>query len=110
VSARGSALLQVLVMTAVAGLICASILSARLQPALAGANAVGRVADDLAQQAAINRVTEVWARAGRCASDASAGVDCGASVGSCRCTCAVAGGVTVTSVANGEACAIAASR
>lgn len=82
---RGSILAQVLILTAVASLMCAAILRSRLQPALTTAGAVDRVQDDLAAQAAVNRVTEVWMRRGACGTDGGAGVLC-AGVG-CDCAC-----------------------
>lgn len=100
----GSALLQVLVAAAVAGLICASIMRVRLQPALTAANAIQRVENDAAEQGALNRVQQVWMAGGSCASDATAGVSCGGS--GCSCTCAVAGLGTVTAVPRGGACAL----
>ena len=104
-SRRGSALLEVLIMAAVAGLICASVMRARLQPALAAASAVSRVVNDAAEQAAINRVQQVWMAKGSCKSDAAAGVSCGGGSG-CSCTCAVSGLGTVTAAAYGGACAL----
>jgi len=102
---RGSALMQVLVLAAVAGLICASVMRARLQPALAAANAVSRVENDASEQAALNRVQQVWMANGSCTSDAAAGVSCGGGSG-CSCTCAVSGLGTVTAAANGGACTL----
>lgn len=120
--ARGSILAQVLILSAVASLMCAAILRSRLQPALTAAGAVDRVRDDLAASAAVNRVTEVWARLGSCASDSREGVSC-AGFG-CDCVCAVSdpgpgadlnpvsGGppATVTSASSGEACRLSAVR
>ena len=103
-NARGSALMQVLVVAVVAGLICASILRARLQPALAAAKAIQRVSDDAVEQAALNRVQQVWMAAGSCASDAAAGVVC--SGAGCSCTCTVAGLASVTAVPSGGACTL----
>lgn len=103
-SERGSALMQVLVTAVVAGLICASILRARLQPALAAANAIQHVQNDAAEQGALNRVQQVWMSGGSCSSDASAGVSC--SGFGCSCTCAVAGLGTVTAASSGGACAL----
>lgn len=104
---RGSVLLQVLVVAAVAGVICAAILRARLQPAMAAAGAVNAVTDDLSAQSAINRVNEVWIRNGSCSSDPAVGVSCSGS--GCSCTCAVAGAAAVTSVPYGGACSLTAS-
>lgn len=104
---RGGVLLQVLVTAAIAGLLCASMMHSRFQPALSAANAVTRVQDDLAGQAAIARVQQVWMAGGSCSSDAAAGVACSGS--GCACECAVAG-VTVTSTANGGACALTTNR
>ena len=101
---RGSALLQVLITAVVAGLICASIMRARLQPALTVANAVTRVQNDAVEQAALNRVQQVWMAGGACASDATAAVLCSGS--GCSCRCAVAGLGTVTAAPNGGACAL----
>ena len=103
-NARGSALLQVLIVTVVAGLICASIMRARLQPALAAANAVQRVENDAAAQGALNRVQQVWMAGGSCSSDAASGVSCGGS--GCSCACTVAGLGSVIAVPNGGACAL----
>ena len=114
--ARGSILAQVLIMTAVASLMCASILRSRLQPALVTAGAVDRVRDDLAAQAAVNRVNEVWSRLGSCATDADAGVRCGGSGCDCVCTIAPAqadaAAATVTSSASppGGVCLLTAVR
>lgn len=101
---RGSALMQVLVVAVVAGLICANILHARLQPALAAANAISRVENDAVEQAALNRVQQVWMAGGSCASDAAAGVSCTGS--GCSCSCAVAGLGTVAAAPSGGACAL----
>jgi hypothetical protein len=103
-SERGSALLQLLVAAAVAGVICASIMRARLQPAMTVANAIQLVENDAAEQAALNRVQQVWMAQGSCASDATAGVGCSGS--GCSCTCAVAGLGTVTAAPSGGACAL----
>ncbi len=101
---RGSALMQVLVVAAVAGFVCAALLRARLQPAMLAAQGAQRVVDDTSQQGALNRVTQVWMERGSCSSDAAAGVSC---VGSgCACTCTVAGLAVVTAVPNGGACAL----
>jgi hypothetical protein len=113
-SERGSILAQVLVTTVVASLLCASILRARLQPALTTAGAVDRVRDDLGAQAAVNRVTEVWTRMGVCRTDGGAGVRCSGS--GCDCSCvldsAEAGvpAAIVTSVPAGGACRLTATR
>ena len=103
---RGSALLQVLIVAIVAAIICTSIIHTRLQPALTAANAVQRVQNDTAEQAALNRVQQVWMAAGSCASDATAGVSCSGSGSGCSCTCAVAGLGTVTALPSGGACAL----
>jgi len=103
-SERGSALLQVLIVSAVAGLICASILRARLQPALAAAQMVQRGESDAAEQGALNRIQQVWMAGGSCASDAAAGVAC--SGGGCSCSCEVAGLGTVTAAPSGGACTL----
>jgi len=113
---RGSILAQVLITTAIASLMCASILRSRLQPALVTAGAVDRVRDDLAAQAAVNRVTETWTRLGACASDLSAGVRCGGA--GCDCSCelspaqpdAAGASVTSTSSSSGGACLLKAVR
>lgn len=105
---RGSALLQVMIAALVAGLICATVMRVRLQPAMAAAQAVRRVQDDGAGQGAINRVIQVWMQTGSCSSDTAAGVDCGGGSG-CTCTCMVAalGNVVVTSQPGaGGACAL----
>lgn len=101
---RGSALALALITTAVAGLLCASIMQARLQPALTAANAVQRVENDAAEQGALNRVRQVWMAGGSCASDAAAGVACSGS--GCSCTCAVAGLGRVSAAPSGGACAL----
>lgn len=103
ISERGSVLAQVLVAAMLMSIISASILRSRLQPAMNAANSVARAAEDLAARAALNRVTESWARLGSCASDASAGVSC--SGAGCTCSCAV-GSVVVTAVPRGGACAL----
>ncbi|MFI5344811.1 MAG: hypothetical protein ACHQ51_00405 [Elusimicrobiota bacterium] len=111
---RGSILAQVLITSAIASLLCASILRARLQPALTVAGAVDRVRDDLAAQAAVNRVTEVWTRLGVCKTDGDAGVRCSGS--GCDCSCVLdpaergAAAGTVTSVSSGGACRLTAAR
>ncbi|MDE2509756.1 MAG: hypothetical protein KGL74_01420 [Elusimicrobia bacterium] len=110
---RGSILAQVLITTAIASLLCASILRARLQPALTTAGAVDRIRDDLAEQAAVNRVTEVWTRLGVCKSDGEAGVRCRGA--GCDCSCDLdpaqpyTAGATVASAAAGGACRLTAS-
>lgn len=111
---RGSILAQVLITSAVASLMCAAILRARLQPALTTAGAVDRVRDDLAAQGAVNRVTEVWSRLGACSSDLDSGVRCGGA--GCICSCVLepaqpeAAATTVTSVESGGACRLSAVR
>jgi hypothetical protein len=105
VNRRGSVLLQVLVASVVGGLICASIMRARLQPAMTVANAVLRVQNDVGEQGALNRVQQVWMAAdASCTSDPAAGVSCRGS--GCSCTCAVAGLGTVTAAPSGGACAL----
>ncbi|MBI3564817.1 MAG: hypothetical protein HY079_06445 [Elusimicrobia bacterium] len=110
---RGAVLAQVLIMSVVAGLLCAAILRARLQPALTTARLQSRVADDLAASGAVNRVVEVWARKGVCGSDGDAGVAC-AGLG-CRCECVVrpfaesGRSVRVAAAASGRACALSAT-
>lgn len=109
-------LAQVLVLAVVASLLCAALLRARLQPALNTARVRDRVADDLAAQGAVNRVVEVWSRAGACGSDGALGVQCAGS--GCGCTCVVLpfarGGyaVQVTSLpaGPGQSCALQATR
>ncbi|HEX4047481.1 MAG TPA: hypothetical protein VH309_06585 [Elusimicrobiota bacterium] len=88
-NARGSILLEVLLMSVVASLMCAEILRARLQPALTAAGGVERVSTGLGAQAALNRVTAVWARLGTCQSDPGAGVVCSGPGTGCECSCAV---------------------
>jgi hypothetical protein len=113
--ARGSVLLHVLIMSLVTSLMCAAVLRTRLQPALTAADAVSHVQDDLAAQAALNRVTEAWSRLGSCASDESVGIHCEGG-GACACVCAVAAyepGVstaTVTAAPSGGACRLTAAR
>lgn len=110
---RGAVLAQVLMMAVVASVLCAAILRARLQPALTTARLQSRVADDLADSGAVNRVVEVWARSGTCGSDGAAGVSC-VGVG-CRCECVVSpfGGpgrsVRVRASPSGGACALSAT-
>lgn len=110
---RGSILAQVLITTAIASLLCVSILRARLQPALTTAAAVDRVRDDLSEQAAVNRVTEVWTRLGVCATDGEAGVRCRGS--GCDCACDLdpaepgAAGAVVASASAGGACRLTVS-
>ena len=109
---KGSVLAQVMIFTVVAGLMCATVLRSRLQPAVSSARAVNQIKDDLAAQGAINRVVAVWSRSGACASDPAQGVSClGAG---CRCACAVssAGAVVadVDSKGAGRACTLVASR
>jgi hypothetical protein len=115
---RGSVLAQVLMLAVVASLMCATILRARFQPALATARVVDRVSDDLAAQGAINRINEVWVRTGPCSSDGVLGVSCSATVGGgpCGCSCLAlpfaTGGpvVSVVSTGSGAACTLAAAR
>jgi len=104
---RGSVLLHVILMAALAGIICTAILRSRMQPALAAANTVSRIQDDMTGQSAINRVSGVWGSRGTCASDSAAGVSCSGSGCSCRCT--VDGGATVTSVSAGGGCTLTAA-
>ncbi len=114
---RGAVLAQVLMLAVVASLLCASILRARLQPALTTSRVVARVSDDLAAQGAVNRITEVWVRRGTCQTDATNGVYCNrpVSAGPCDCTCAVdpfsgkTPVVTVVSTPFGRACSLAAT-
>ena len=101
---RGSALMHVLLVTMVVGLICASIMRARLQPALAAANMVEHIQSSAADEAALNRVTQVWMSGGSCSSDATAGVSCSGSGCSCRCT--VTGLGSVTAAVSGGACSL----
>jgi hypothetical protein len=102
---RGAVLLQVLVTAVIAGLICASIMRARLQPAMTVANSVQRVENDAAEQGALNRVEQAWMAAGSsCASDNAAGVTCRGA--GCSCTCSVAGLGTVSAAPSGGACAL----
>lgn len=104
-SERGSILAQVLVAVVFMAFLSASILRARLQPAMTVAAGVSRAGEDLAARAALARVTESWTRLGSCASDASAGIICTGS--GCNCTCTV-GAVAVTAVASGGACVLKA--
>ncbi|MBI4061971.1 MAG: hypothetical protein HY403_11140 [Elusimicrobia bacterium] len=92
---RGSILAQVIVSILFMAVIAATVLRARLQPSMNAANAVSRVAEDLAARAAISRVTEVWTRLGSCATDNSVGVVCPGGVPGADCNCTV-GGVNVT--------------
>lgn len=98
---RGSVLVQVLVAAVFMAIISASILRMRLQPATNTAGSVARVAEDLAARAALNRLTESWARLGTCASDAAARVACSGVGCDCRC---VVDSVVVTAVPQGGAC------
>jgi hypothetical protein len=109
---RGSILLPVLLMAVVAAVMCAAVLRAGFQPALTSVSGVERVSSGLAAQAAVNRVTEVWARLDVCASDVAAGVNCSGT--GCTCACSVLpaepGGAaaTVSSSPSGSACALTA--
>jgi hypothetical protein len=113
---RGSVILFVLVGALVAAIICASIVRTRLGPAVTAANAIQRVQNDAAAQAALNRVTQVWMSGGSCASNMSPGGPGVACAGAgCACACTVtdltSGAVlgTVTSAPNGGACALTVS-
>lgn len=109
-SRRGAVLLQVLVFGAMAALACSTILAARLQPALMSARADERVRDELAEQAAVNRVTDAWTRLGVCESDAASGVVCRGHGCACRCEVEGAGwAARVESSRVGEACSLTAS-
>lgn len=101
---RGAALIQVLMFSAFAGLICALILRARLAPAMAAARQVNRLSGDFADQSAVNVVAQAWMRGGTCASDAAAGVMCRGGGAGCDCVCDAPGGVTVTGATRGGAC------
>lgn len=104
-------MLQVLIVGAMAALTCSTILAARLQPALLSARADDRVRDDLAEQGAINRVTDSWNRLGICASEDAAGVRCAGA--GCGCSCEVTGpGWTarVRSEKSGGFCSLTAER
>lgn len=108
---RGSVLLEVLMMSVVASIMCAAILRSRLQPALTAASGVERVSSGLAAQAAINRVSEVWGRLGVCSSDVNAAVYC-SGIG-CGCSCLVSPAAPgskaiVKSSPSGGACALTA--
>ena len=106
---RGSALLQVLITAIVAAIICASIIRTRLQPALTAAGAVQRVQNDASEQAALNRVSQVWMAGGSCSSDATAGVSCAGAGCACACKVTAASGAilgTVTAVPSGGACTL----
>ena len=111
---RGAILAQVLLATMVAALMCSAILRARMQPALTAGAAVEHVQDDLAAQAAVNRVNEVWARLGACSTDMDRGVRCAGSGCDCNCVLdpAETGSpvVAVASSASGGACALTAAR
>lgn len=113
---RGAVLAQVLVLAVVACLLCASLLRARMQPALDVARVRDRLADDLAAQGAINRVEEVWTRVGVCASDGLAGVECFGSGAACDCACNVrpfangAPAARVVSAPLGGSCSLTATR
>jgi hypothetical protein len=104
---RGSVLLQVLVMATLTGIICATVLRARFQPALTAQSAVSGVSNDLSAQTSLNRVNEVWARSGSCSSDANMGVACSGS--GCSCVCTVSGAADVISAPNGNYCAMTVS-
>jgi hypothetical protein len=118
-SARGAVMLQVILVTVVATLMCAALLRARFQPALTAASDVDRVANGLEAQAAVNRVTEVWARLGVCGSDPLAGVACAGMGCACNCVVTTDGGggeergarsaVGVASSPSGGACALTAA-
>ena len=85
--------------------LCTAMIGSRLQPALVTANVVDHVRDDLSEQSAFNRVSEVWARLGSCSSES--GVLCqstGASA--CDCDCTVSGAAQVRSVSNGGVCTL----
>jgi Tfp pilus assembly protein PilX len=102
---RGAVLVYVLIATVISAIICTTILSTRLQPALTAANAVLRVQNDVSAQAALNRVQQVWMAGGSCASDSSAGVSCSGT--GCNCTCAVAGlGTVIALPTSGGACSL----
>lgn len=103
---RGSVLVHVLVMGLLGLSICAAIMQSRMQPAVTTANFVNRIKDDLSEQSAINRVTEVWARQDSCSSDASVGVGCSGS--GCDCSCTVTGAAGVSSLSSGGACVLSA--
>ncbi|MBI4371768.1 MAG: hypothetical protein HY552_05675 [Elusimicrobia bacterium] len=106
---RGSALLQVLVMSLILSLLCALILRSRLTPALAAAKAVDRVRQDLDDQGALNLVGAAWLKGGTCASAMESGVACSGS--GCACVCVVPGGRTVVAAPVGGgagACALSA--
>jgi len=108
---RGAVLMQVLIFGAMAALACSTILAARLQPALMSSRAEERVRDDLAGQAAVNRVTATWARLGVCTSEAAAGVACSGT--GCRCSCEVEGSgwaARVAAAPSAGACALTTTR
>jgi hypothetical protein len=104
---RGGALLEVLLLAVVAAFLCASVLRARLEPALTAAGQVERLKDDLAGEGALARVRQVWAEGGTCSSSPAAGVSCAG--GGCDCVCTVAGLGKVASVGDGGACALTTS-
>lgn len=108
---RGSVIAQVLVFAAVAGLMCATILHARLQPALVAARAVDRVREDLVAEGTVNRVTAVWSRLGTCASAPAEGVSCTGTGCDCRCSVSAGGDVVggVVSEPQGGACRFTAT-
>lgn len=100
---RGSVLAQVLVLAVVGALIAASIIKARLQPAMAVTLAGQSLKDDLSAQSAVNRLQEVWSRLGTCSSDAAAGVLC--SGAGCSCTCEL-GAASVTATPRDGTCVL----
>jgi hypothetical protein len=108
---RGAVLAQALIFVAVAALIGAGILHARLQPALTAARAAESVRGGLSARAALARVREVWARGGTCASDESRGVSCAGGGCSCACEVTVPGvpETTVSAEPDGGACALTAA-
>lgn len=104
---RGSVLAAVLVLALVGGLIASELVSARLQPSLLAAQRVQRLSDDMAGQAAISRINEVWARLGSCSSDAAEGVSCSGS--GCSCTCDSATAVVSVRQGAGGSCVMTAT-
>ena len=103
---RGSVLAAVLVMALVGGLIASELLSSRLQPALLTAQRVNRLADDMAGQAALSRVGEVWARGGSCSSDSSQGVSCTGPGSGCSCECDTPTATVTARTGAGNSCAL----
>lgn len=101
---RGTALPLVLIVCATAGLLCASLMRARLQATLTAAGTTRRIQDGLAEQAALNRVQQAWMASGSCTSNAAAGISCRGS--GCRCACTVTGLAQVTSVPRAGACVL----